>query len=180
MAVKNDEQDEALGEGSQAEGRSGLDPFLAGLDYPMFIVTAVDPGTGERAGCLVGFSTQVSIGPERFLVCLSRRNSTHRLALRADVLAVHGPGRDQRELAALFGTRTGDEIDKFARCEWRAGYGGVPLLEACPRRFVGRVLERIPLGDHTGFVLDPRDVSGSAGQPLMFSDVRDLEAGHEA
>ncbi|GII25796.1 flavin reductase family protein [Planosporangium mesophilum] len=164
-----------------------LDPFLAGLDYPMFVVTAVHRDTGVRAGCLVGFATQSSLGPDRFLVCLSQNNFTYRVATYADVLAVHAPAATQRDLAALFGTRTGDEVDKFARCAWRPGPSGVPLLDDCPRRFVGEVLERVPLGNHTGFLLSPIEVTGDAtadgkptGRPLMFSDVADLDAGHPA
>jgi flavin reductase (DIM6/NTAB) family NADH-FMN oxidoreductase RutF len=81
----------------------------------------------------------------------------------------------------LFGTRTGDEVDKFARCSWRPGPAGVPVLDDCPRRFVGAVLDRVPLGNHTGFLLSPEGAVGDpAGRPLMFSDVRDLEAGHAA
>ena len=109
------------------------DEFVAGFDYPMFVVTAVDPGTGARAGCLVGFATQTSIEPFRFLVCLSRRNRTYRVARAATVLAMHVLGEEQRELAALFGERTGDEVDKFARCSWRPGPEGVPLLTAARR-----------------------------------------------
>ena len=67
----------------------------------MLIVTAeVD---GERAGCLVGFATQCSIQPPRFLVCLSRRNHTFRVAIRADTLTVHVVGPGDRALAARFG-----------------------------------------------------------------------------
>ena len=39
------------------------------LDYPMFVVTTA--AGGAPAGCLVGFATQCSIDPPRFLVCLS-------------------------------------------------------------------------------------------------------------
>ncbi len=164
---------------------SSLDQFLAVLDYPMFLLTTVHRTTGVRAGCLVGFLTQCSIDPARFLVCLSRANRTHAVALDADVLAVHAPAADQRELAVLFGGNTGDEIDKFARCAWTPGPGGVPLLDACPRRFVGRVREKFVLGDHTGFLLDVQDGPGATtgdlpGRALMFSAVRDLEAGHDA
>jgi flavin reductase (DIM6/NTAB) family NADH-FMN oxidoreductase RutF len=81
----------------------------------MFLVTAVHPASGARAGCLVGFATQCSISPGRFLVAISRSNATHAVALAAEVLAVHGPARDQHGLAVLFGAETGDEIDKFAR-----------------------------------------------------------------
>ncbi|XRQ16232.1 flavin reductase family protein, partial [Actinomadura welshii] len=130
------------------------DRFVDGFDYPVFVVTTADPGTGTRAGCLVGFATQTSIEPFRFLVCLSRRNHTYRTAEAASVLAVHVLGRDepQRELAALFGGETGDDTDKFARCSWRPGPEGVPLLTGAPRHLVGRILERVPLGDHIGFL----------------------------
>lgn len=52
---------------------------IAGLlDYPMFVVTT---RVGEvRAGCMVGFTSQVSIHPARFLVGLSKRNHTYRIA----------------------------------------------------------------------------------------------------
>src|SRR5207248_6722269 len=33
--------------------------------------------------------------------------------------------------AALFGARTGDEVDKFTRCRWTSGPAGVPLLDDC-------------------------------------------------
>jgi flavin reductase (DIM6/NTAB) family NADH-FMN oxidoreductase RutF len=132
------------------------------LDPAMVIVTA---STGERrGGCLVGFHTQVSIDPARLLVCISQNNRTHDVAAEASVLAVHVVPDGQEELADLFGGETGDDVDKFERCAWSAGPGGVPLLDGCPDRFAGRVLARQDLGDHTGFVLAPveDDVSGDA------------------
>jgi hypothetical protein len=50
--------------------------LVGGLEYPMFIVTA--RAGGEPLGCLVGFATQTSIRPPRFLVCLSHNNRTYR------------------------------------------------------------------------------------------------------
>ncbi|GAA1816407.1 flavin reductase family protein [Actinomadura chokoriensis] len=157
------------------------DTFVAGFDYPMFVVTAVDPGTGTRAGCLVGFATQTSIDPFRFLVCLSRVNHTYRAAEAATHLAVHVLDESQQELATLFGSQTGDEIDKFARCAWRPGPEGVPLLTDAPRHLVGRILARTDLGDHTGYLLTPIDVTGSAeAAPLTFRTLPDLSPGHPA
>jgi flavin reductase (DIM6/NTAB) family NADH-FMN oxidoreductase RutF len=151
----------------------------AALDYPMYVVTAA--AGDERAGCLVGFATQCSMEPVRFAVFLSRRNRTSRVAQRSDVLAVHVLGADQRALAELFGTRTGDDVDKFARCRWTPGLEGVPLLADCPNRLVGRVVGQVDGGDHLGFVLDVVEASAAdAGPPLMFQQVRDLEPGHPA
>jgi hypothetical protein len=58
----------------------------------------------------------------------------------------------------------------------------VPLLDDLPNRFVGRVVDRVVLGDHTGFLLEPleaekgEELDGGLG----FQDVKDLEPGHEA
>lgn len=154
-----------------------FDAFTEALDYPMFVVTTTD-GT-ERSGCLVGFTTQVSIGPPRFLVCLSDKNHTMQVAERAELMAVHLLPGDQHELAELFGGETGDEIDKFERCAWRPGPAGVPLLDACPRRLVGRILERIPLGDHVGFLLEPIEVEASGTEDaLTLEGVSDVDPGH--
>jgi flavin reductase (DIM6/NTAB) family NADH-FMN oxidoreductase RutF len=49
----------------------------------MFIVTAVGRD-GERAGCLVGFATQCSIQPPRFLACISRENRTFDVVTEAE------------------------------------------------------------------------------------------------
>jgi flavin reductase (DIM6/NTAB) family NADH-FMN oxidoreductase RutF len=149
------------------------------LDYPMFIVT-VSAG-GERSGCLVGFATQCSIEPPRFLVCISDKNHTFGVARRAEVMVVHLVPDDAGELAELFGSQTGDEVDKFARCSWSAGPEGTPVLEACGNWFAGRILDRRPAGDHWAFLLDPFEASSTdAEQPFTFHRARRMEPGHEA
>jgi flavin reductase (DIM6/NTAB) family NADH-FMN oxidoreductase RutF len=156
-----------------------VDQFVSRLDYPLFVVTTIDRSGDERDGCLVGFLTQCSIDPLRFLVCLSVRNRTYRLARHADRLAVHLVGERQRDLAELFGGTTGDEVDKFAHCSWHPGPGGVPLLDAASGWFVGDILDRVELGDHVGFVLSPTAGHVADDQsPVMLSDVRDLTPGH--
>ncbi|MEX0426910.1 flavin reductase family protein [Nocardioides sp. DS6] len=159
-----------------------FDAFVEGLDYPVFVVTAYDGH--ERAGCLVGFATQASIDPPRLLVCLSEANHTLRVAERADLLAVHLLGADDHPLAARFGGETGDEVDKFADVRWHPGPGGVPLLDDLPRYVVGRVLERLPLGDHVGHLLAPvaehTDEQRESDETLTYQGVDDVEPGHPA
>ena len=146
--------------------------MLDELDYPMFIATV--PGDG----CLVGFATQCSIDPVRFLACLSNKNKTYRLARDASHMAVHAVPEDRGDLAELFGGETADEIDKLGQCAWDEGPGGVPLIAGCPH-LVGRVLDRFELGDHVGFLLDV--VATEGGEPAMgFQRARRIEPGHEA
>jgi flavin reductase (DIM6/NTAB) family NADH-FMN oxidoreductase RutF len=152
--------------------------LVGDLDYPMFIVTAC--AHGERAGCLIGFATQASIDPPRFLVCLSDKNRTYRVGLEAELLAVHFVPAEAEDLVELFGGETGDEVDKFERCAWRPGPGGTPLLDGCPNRFVGSVLERIDAGDHEAFVLEPVLAErGTDADEFSFHRAKRIEPGHE-
>ena len=54
--------------------QSTFDRLILSTDPSMLIVTANGPD--GAAGCLVGFSTQASIQPERHLVVLSKENRT--------------------------------------------------------------------------------------------------------
>jgi flavin reductase (DIM6/NTAB) family NADH-FMN oxidoreductase RutF len=161
------------------DARQTFDALVSELDYPMFVVTTA--AGGEHAGCLVGFATQCSIDPPRFLVCLSKRNRTYRVAQDAELAAVHFLPADAQDLAELFGGETGDQVDKFERCEWTAGPGGVPLLERCRDRFVGRVRERLDAGDHVAFLLEPvaAEREHRNGQ-FPFHRAKRIEPGHEA
>ncbi len=158
--------------------QSEFNRLMALLDYPMFIVTTA---AGEqRAGCLVGFASQVSIHPPRFLAGLSVKNHTFRVATAADVLVVHLVPEDAGEVAVLFGGETGDDTDKFARCSWRPGPGGAPILTELENWFAGRVVRRFDFGDHCGFVLEPIEgEAGSSRASLSFRRAKGISPGHE-
>jgi flavin reductase (DIM6/NTAB) family NADH-FMN oxidoreductase RutF len=164
-------------------GSEAFDNIVAALNYPMFVVTTRTTDDDEAsAGCLVGFASQTSIRPSRFLVGLSKRNRTFRAAEHATHLAVHVLSREHLSTAELFGGQTGDDIDKFARCAWHTGPFGLPILSDASAWFVGRILQRFDVGDHVGHLLEPvdGDAADMSGDLVCFADVRDLDPGHEA
>lgn len=163
-----------------SDGARVFDRLTGLIDYPMFVVTTV--AGSDTAGCLVGFTTQASLDPLRFLVCLSRANHTFRVARRAEHLAVHALGPAQHGLAALFGADTEDRHDKFARCAWVPGPHGLPVLTDAPLWFAGPILGTPSFGDHTGFLIDPLwgTDRGVQAPVLTFHEVTDLEPGHPA
>ncbi|OPG09099.1 flavin oxidoreductase [Streptomyces sp. GKU 895] len=147
----------------------------------MYVVTA--QADGEKAGCLVGFASQCSIQPARFMVWLSKANRTYRVAERTDRLAVHLLHRSQDHLARLFGGETGDHTDKFTQVPWHAAPGGPPVLDEAPAWFIGHVESRIDGGDHVGFLLIPEATEGPVGSRtpvLTLSDTHDIDPGHPA
>jgi flavin reductase (DIM6/NTAB) family NADH-FMN oxidoreductase RutF len=153
--------------------------LVGDLEYPMFIVTA--RAGDEPLGCLIGFTTQASIDPPRFLVCLSHKNRTFRRGQDAGFFAVHCVPEHAGALAELFGGETGDEVDKFARTAWHEGPEGVPILDECQNWFVGRVLWRRDGGDHEAYLLEPVAAQhGSGEDEFTFHRAKRIDAGHEA
>jgi flavin reductase (DIM6/NTAB) family NADH-FMN oxidoreductase RutF len=153
---------------------------MADLDHPMVVVTTASGDA--RSGCLVGFHAQCGMEPPRYAVWLSKANHTYRIGSLAEIFAVHFLRPDQAPLAALFGTSTGDDVDKFEQCPWHAGPDDVPLLDDCGDRFIGRRVAWVDVGaDHVCVVLEPVDAVHQPGTDwLGLRDVLDLDAGHEA
>jgi flavin reductase (DIM6/NTAB) family NADH-FMN oxidoreductase RutF len=151
------------------------------VNFPMAVVTAFDGR--ERSGCLVGFHTQCSIAPRRWIVCISKANHTFGVARGADRLALHFLHAGQHDLAQIFGGTTGDAIgpaEKFERCGWHPDATGTPILDGC--NFVaGRVIARVDAGDHVAHTIDVDDAGciDSASPPLGFRDVHDIRPGHK-
>jgi flavin reductase (DIM6/NTAB) family NADH-FMN oxidoreductase RutF len=161
-----------------------FDAIMGSLDTPLIVVTAIsDAGRpdGERAGCLVGFHSQSSIGPERYSVWLSKANHTYRVALRSSHLGLHFLTRDDLELAERFGTLTGDDTDKFAGLRTEAGPGGVPMLSACTHRIAVRRTSLLDEGgDHVCIATEPvAAVSGGPFVPLRLSAAEHLTPAHD-
>ncbi len=161
----------------QAESFARL---VAHLDPAMAVVTTASGG--ERGGCLIGFHAQCSIEPNRYVVWLSKANHTFRVGVHASNFAVHFLGQDDMELARLFGTTSGDRVDKFRSVDWSAGPGTVPVLEASRNRFAADRVALLDEGsDHVCVVLAPTEVSTVEGfRPLRLSQVEHLQPGHDA
>jgi flavin reductase (DIM6/NTAB) family NADH-FMN oxidoreductase RutF len=154
-----------------------FDAIVGHLEYSMFIVTT--RADGERVGCLVGFATQTSIDPQRFLICLSRTNHTWRVGRDAPLFAVHAVSAEDGDLAELFGGRTGDDVDKFALAAWHEEEGGIPVLDRCENWFIGRVLARLDAGDHEAYLLEPVAAHcGPQDEDFTFHRAMRIEAGH--
>ncbi len=162
--------------------------LAAQADPEMVIVTA--QAEDDADGCLVGFSTQCSIDPVHFLVCLSKRNRTYEIATRSVALAVHvlHDTDDDQRLASLFGEHTGQDpadLDKMRDCGWRMGPWGLPVLDGLDW-FAGQIVASHDVGDHVAFVLDVTvggtpvaSVHGDVPR-LGFQAVKDFDPGNPA
>ena len=129
----------------------------------------------------MGFTTQASIDPPRFIACLSHKNRTFREGKDAPALGVHAVPADAEDLAAALRRR-----DRRPHGQVRAhrrgvkGPLGVPILDRCENWFVGRVLGRVDAGDHDAFLLEPIDASSGDGEEFTFHRAKRIDPGHEA
>lgn len=156
---------------------SSFEQIMGVLDYPISIVTACFEN--DKAGCLVGFGTQCSIFPPHYLICISKQNYTLEVAVKAKFLTLHFPSADQLELVKLFGETTGDDVDKFSFCPWYKGPYGAVIIKETMDWFVGKIIQRIDLGDHVGHLLEPvASLKASPNQKLGFQEVKKIPAGH--
>src|SRR3546814_5672424 len=81
---------------------------------------------------------------------------------------LHFPTVDDVDIATTFGTLTGDRDDKFARCAWQPGLDGVPMLDRCPNRVIGRKAALLDTtSDHVCVVLDPVESQFPDRQPPL-------------
>lgn len=160
--------------------RDRLDRIVRTLDAALVVVTASDGD--EDVGCLVGFHSQSGIDPLRWALWISEANHSHSVLCTADIVAVHFLAGGDHDLADLFGARTGEDIDKFVRCDV-VREGGVPVLRRCGTRFLARTVATAVVdgGDHTCITVVPFDVHTDPDfRPLRLVEVDDLSAGHPA
>lgn len=157
------------------------DPITEHTDYAIYVVTTADESR-VPSGCLVGFVTQCSIRPARFLVCISKENHTFDVVERSAGMALHLLGAEQIELASLFGEVTGDEADKFTRCRWDRGTRtSSPILRDCAAWLECLILDRFDVGDHRAHLVE--GVCGGVGNQsgvLTFLRLPELSPGHPA
>lgn len=149
------------------------------VNYPLYVVTAA--AGAEKSGCLVGFATQSSIEPVRFLICISKVNHTFGVAEKSSSLALHLLGSDQGAMASLFGETTGDTTDKFEKVAWAPGVTGSPVLTECAAWIEGSILNHHSAGDHEAFLVSVLDGGrGTHDGQWTLKDAADFSPGHPA
>ncbi|MDG9718329.1 flavin reductase family protein [Streptomyces sp. DH24] len=133
------------------------------------VITA-QSGTGP-----VGFTatslTSVSAEPPMISFGVGTGASSWPAIATTDHVGVHILGEHQQELAATF-ARSG--ADRFgAPTVWREGPEGVPVLDGVLAWMVGRVVARVPAGDHRVVLAEVvlGDPSGT-GRPLVYHQGR--------
>ncbi|MFF5253305.1 flavin reductase family protein [Streptomyces leeuwenhoekii] len=134
---------------------------------------AVITAGGERgpAGFTATSLASVSAEPPMVSFGVATGASSWPAIAAAGHVGVHLLGEHQRELAATF-ARSG--ADRFGpSTAWREGPEGVPVLDGVLAWLVGRVVARVPAGDHRVVLAEVvhGDCAGP-GRPLLYHQGR--------
>ena len=120
---------------------------------------------GTPRGFTANSFTSVSLDPPLLLVCLAKTAHSCETFMQADHFGVNILGQDQQALSALFASR---EIDKFQRCAWHEGAGGVPLLDGSLAQFVCVPDRLVDAGDHLVLIGRVVEFVTGEGAPLGY------------
>ncbi len=124
------------------------------LSYGLYIVTSRD---GERLnGQIANTAIQVTSDPARVAVIINKQNLTHEYISKSKVFAVSVLDETATMIfIGPFGFRSGREIDKLSKVEFKEGVTGCPLVtEHALSVLEAKVIDEIDLGTHTVFIGD--------------------------
>ncbi|WP_411147955.1 flavin reductase family protein [Streptomyces sp. A30] len=128
-------------------------------------------GDAGPAGFTATSLTSVSAEPPLLSFGIGTGASSWPAVAETDHVGVHILGEHQQDLAATF-ARSG--ADRFgAATAWREGPEGVPVLDDVQAWLLGRIVARVPAGDHR-LVLAEVVLGDSTGpgRPLLYHQGR--------
>lgn len=139
------------------------------LSYGLYIVTSRD---GDRLnGQIANTAIQVTSDPARVAVIINKQNLTHEYISKSKVFAVSVLDETAPMIfIGPFGFRSGREIDKLSKVEYKEGVTGCPLVtEHALSVLEAKVIDEIDLGTHTVFIGDVLSAEVlREGRPLTY------------
>ena len=120
------------------------------------VVTAAGP---PPVGCTVTSFTSVSLEPPLVSFCLDRTASAWPTVAIAEYVGLHILAAGQEQVARTFAEHGADRFGPDT--PWHPGPFGLPLLDGVLGWLAGRIVARVPAGDHTIVIAEP--LAGAPG-----------------
>jgi flavin reductase (DIM6/NTAB) family NADH-FMN oxidoreductase RutF len=144
------------------------DVSAAALQEILAPVSIIGVASGGRmAGLCASWLTRVSLMPPLLVVSIAHGRHTYTLLRQADRFSVSTLRDDQVEMARHFGLQSGRDVDKWAAVDHVLLAGETPALAHCAARFLCRIVDRFPTGDHDCFVGEMIMAEVVSGGPLL-------------
>jgi len=139
---------------------TGLEQVLAKEAFDKFkpescvFVISVDTN-GKPSGMVAGWKMKCSFEPPLFAVALSKKRHTHRLIEQSREFVVAVPNKGLEKEVVFFGSRHGDEVDKFKETgieTEKAKNVKSPLIKNATINLECVLEKQVEAGDHTLFI----------------------------
>ena len=117
-------------------------------------VISVDTN-GNPSGMIAGWNMKCSMEPPLFAVSLSKKGHTHKLIQQSKEFVIAVPNKELEESLLLFGSKHGNEIDKFAESKIKtakANFVKSPLIKNATINFECELFKEVDSGDHIIFI----------------------------
>lgn len=124
------------------------------FSYGLYIVTSRD---GEKLnGQIINTAIQVTSDPPRVGIIINKKNLTHEYIEKSNLFGLSVLDQSTPlPFIGLFGFRSGRDIDKLPKVQYKIGDSGCPLVtEHSLSLLEARVTNTIDLGTHTIFIGD--------------------------
>ena len=123
------------------------------LVWPVCLVGALQ--NDKHNIMTVAWITQISANPLKLIISIDESRFTHNMISETGEFVVSILGSDQKEIAAVCGSRSGRNADKINQLKIKtvpSTVVKVPRLDGCLANMECKVVAQHPAGDHTLFV----------------------------
>jgi 3-hydroxy-9,10-secoandrosta-1,3,5(10)-triene-9,17-dione monooxygenase reductase component len=134
--------------------------------FPTGVVAVSAIDGGQPVGLAVASFTSVSLDPPLVGFFPSKASTTWPRIARSGSFVANILAEHQQDLCQSFSASGGD---KFARCTWRHGANGAPLLDGAVAWIECSVRSVLDTGDHWLVLGEVRELTARSGHsPLIF------------
>ena len=123
------------------------------LVWPVCLVGALQ--NDKHNIMTVAWITQISANPLKLIISIDESRFTHNMISETGEFVVSILGSEQKEIAAVCGSRSGRNADKINQLKIKtvpSTVVKVPRLDGCLANMECKVVAQHPAGDHTLFV----------------------------
>lgn len=127
-------------------------------------------GNKDINGLSVAWMSQVSWDPPLVMVSIGKVNYTHDFIKKSKVFAINILSQNMKDMAKLFGLKSGRDINKFQDIAYEFKKSGSPIISDCLAYLDCKVLKSFDVGDHTIFVGEILDADiKDDKEPLIYN-----------
>lgn len=149
------------------------------LSYPMCVISSIKGGRFN--GCIVNTVFQIVPEPPMIAVSINRQCLTHEFIADSRIFTVSVLSQDTpMPFIGAFGFRSGRDIDKFDKTNYRTGRTGAPIVLDNTIAFLeAEVIESIDVETHTLFIAKIVACQNldEDGEPMTYAYYRDIKHG---